>query len=137
MTKTQRGPAWWPLYTLVPIMGGLLLLESRAALPPGGHKAVQIGIILFVYGLVWIWIWANDVVLRHDDRQIIGQDDERYVPETDDRATSWALGPDFRPSEIIDDSGVWLYTTRRCTTITSTGREIHKCSRNLDQQSCR
>jgi hypothetical protein len=132
MTHKQRRPAWWMLYAFVLVMGGLLLLESRAALSPGGHKAVQIGIILFVYGLVWVWIWANDVALRHDDRQVLGQDDERHAPETDDRATSWALDPDFRPSQIYG-SGVRLHTTGRCTNIRSNGREIRKCSRNLDR----
>jgi hypothetical protein len=54
MTHKQPRPAWWLLYTLMPVMGGLLLVESRASLSPGGHKAVQVGIVLFTYGLVWL-----------------------------------------------------------------------------------
>jgi hypothetical protein len=33
---TKRGePSWWALYTLVPLMAGLLVVEHRAALPSG------------------------------------------------------------------------------------------------------
>jgi hypothetical protein len=127
MTHTQRRPAWWMLYALVPVMGGLLLLESRASLSPGWHKAVQMGIILFVYGLVWVWVRANDVALRHD-RQVLGQGDTRPMTERGDRATSWALDPRFRPSQT-SGAGVRLHTTRRRTNIRSNGREIRKCSR--------
>jgi hypothetical protein len=88
MTHTQRRPAWWMLYALAPVTGGLLLLESRVSLSPGWHKALQMGIILFVYGLVWVWIRATDAALRHD-RQVLGQGDTRQGTERGDRATPW------------------------------------------------
>jgi hypothetical protein len=135
VTHTQRRPAWWMLYALVPVMGGLLLLESRASLSPGWHKAVQIGIILFVYGLVWVWIRANDGALRYY-RQVLGQGDKWHVTERGDSATSWALNPSFRLSQT-SGAGVRLYTTGRRTNIRSKTREIRKCSRNLDRQSRR
>jgi hypothetical protein len=130
MSHNQRRPAWWRLYALilVPVIGGLLLAESPASLSPGAQKAVQIGIILWVFGLVWVWIWANDVALRQD-RQVLAQDHARPAPETDYGATSWALDPGFRASQAYD-SGIRLYTTGRCTNIRSNGREIRKCSRN-------
>jgi hypothetical protein len=136
MTHRQPRPTWWLLYALVPVMGGLLPVESRASLSPGGHKAVQIGIILSVYGLVWVWIWANDVALLYDDRQVISQLDERYAPEMDDGATSWVLDPGFMGFQTYD-SVVRLHTTGRRTNITSNGREIRKCSLSLDRQSRR
>jgi hypothetical protein len=137
MIHKQPRPAWWLLYTLMPVMGGLLFLESRASLSAGGLKAVQIGIIFFVYGLVWVWVRANDVSLLHDDRRVFRQHDERHAPETDDRVTSWALDPTFRPSSQLYGSGARRYITGRRINITSNGREIHKCSRNLDRQSRR
>jgi hypothetical protein len=136
MTHKQPRPAWWLLYALVPMMGGLLLVESCAALSPGWHKAMQMGIILFVYGLVCVWIWVNEVALLHDDRHVISQHYERHAPDMDDRATSWALDSGFRASQT-HDSGVWLHTTGRRTNITSNGREIDTCSRTLDRQSRR
>ena len=59
MTDKPRTPAWWMLYALVPVMGGLLFAESRASLSPGWHKCVQIGVVLFTYRLVWAWLRAN------------------------------------------------------------------------------
>ena len=31
MTDKPRQPAWWMLYAVVPVMGGLLLVEARAS----------------------------------------------------------------------------------------------------------
>ena len=59
----HNGPAWWVLYASVPLMGGLLVLEYRAALPPGWHTVVRIGIVLFIYSLVWRWLHANTLAL--------------------------------------------------------------------------
>ena len=67
MPKT-REPAWWMRYALVPVMGGLLVLEFRAPLSPGGHKGVQVGIVLFIYGLVWLWLRANAFRLLWSDQ---------------------------------------------------------------------
>ena len=131
MTDKPRKPAWWLLYALVPVMGALLVVESRALLSPGWHKGAQVGIILFVYGLVWVWIWANDLALLRD-RQDGCQDDGRHPRERSDRATSWSLDPGFRLSQT-DGSGARAYATPRRTDRRSTGREIRKCSRNLDQ----
>jgi hypothetical protein len=60
---TDRQPVWWVLYTLVPLLGGLLMLEHRASLSPAGHKFAQIVIVLCIYGLVWVWLRANELAL--------------------------------------------------------------------------
>jgi hypothetical protein len=41
------------------MMGGLMLLAYLAALPPGWREGVQVGIMIFIYFLVWRWLWAN------------------------------------------------------------------------------
>jgi hypothetical protein len=56
---TPRKPAWWQLCALVPLMGGLMLLAYLAALPPGWREGVQVGIMIFIYFLVWRWLCAN------------------------------------------------------------------------------
>src|SRR5215510_8900273 len=56
---TPRKPAWWQLGALVPLMGGLMLLAYLAALPPGWREGVQVGIMIFIYFLVWRWLQAN------------------------------------------------------------------------------
>jgi hypothetical protein len=60
---TDRQPIWWVLYTLVPLMGGLLVLESGISLSPAGHKFAQISIVVCIYGLVWLWLRANALAL--------------------------------------------------------------------------
>jgi hypothetical protein len=62
MTK-RGGPIWWVLYALLPLLAGLLVVEHRAAIPPAWHTCMQIGIVLCIYGLVWLWIQVNTVAL--------------------------------------------------------------------------
>jgi hypothetical protein len=59
MEHTPRGPAYWPLWALLPLLAGLFVVEQRAPVSPGGHTAVQVGIVLCIYGLVWLWLRAN------------------------------------------------------------------------------
>ena len=60
---TDRQPVWWVLYILVPLMGGLLVLEHQASLSPTGHKFMQISIVVCIYGLAWLWLRANTLAL--------------------------------------------------------------------------
>jgi hypothetical protein len=62
MTKRGR-PTWWVLYAVLPLMAGLLVLEHRAAIPPVWHKFAQVGIVLCMHGLVWLWIKVNTIAL--------------------------------------------------------------------------
>ena len=63
MSKPARGPLWTLLYALLPLLGGLFFLESRSTLPAWGHRAAQVGIVLFVFGLVERWIHWNEAAL--------------------------------------------------------------------------
>ncbi len=54
-----RKPAWWQLYALVPLMGGLMLVAYHVALPPMWREGVHVSILIFIYGLVWRWLRAN------------------------------------------------------------------------------
>jgi len=60
---TARQPVWWVLSALVPLMGGLLVLEHRISLSPAGHRCTQISIVVCIYGLVWLWLRANTLAL--------------------------------------------------------------------------
>jgi hypothetical protein len=133
MHKT-REPAWWMFYALVPVMGGLLVIEFRAPLSPGWHKGVQVGIILFVYGLVWVWLRANDLAMLHDsanraplfrearDDRDAAQRSARRLPEKH-LTPSQGLSAELRPSSTLG-----------CVNLRARRREIRKCSHSLDQQ---
>jgi hypothetical protein len=130
--RPRREPAWWMLYGLLPLMGGLFVAESRVSLPPGWHKGMQIGIILFVYCLVWLWLWVNDLALLHD-RQDQPDKDEA------DPANGAALrsrGPGSTPHQVHVSDGRAHPAPRRMR-IKVNGREIRKCSHSLGRRSSR
>jgi len=85
---TDRRPGWWGVYTLVPLMGGLLMLEHGASVSPAGHKFAQIVIVVCIYGLVWIWLRANTLALLH---VAYNTHEKTYVDEA-----NWAARP-LRP----------------------------------------
>jgi hypothetical protein len=71
-TKT-RHPPWWQLWMLVPGLGMLGLLEAKAPLPATAHKVVEIGLVLLVNGLIWLWLRANKAGLLRESRDGLAQ----------------------------------------------------------------
>jgi hypothetical protein len=66
-------PKWWQLYLTFPLLVALFMLDGRLKLSERGHQALQIGIILLVYGLVHFWLKANAMALsKMDQRQFYG-----------------------------------------------------------------
>ena len=78
---------WWQLYLAVPLLIGLFMLDSRLRISVRWHQAVQIGIILFVYGLIQLWLNANAKMLRAVDRS---------------RYEDWVTVIKIQPYELID-----------------------------------
>jgi hypothetical protein len=69
-TRTAR-PKWWQVYLTFPLLIALFIFDNRLKISERGHQAVQIGIILLVYGLVHLWLKANEAALS-DYRQYRG-----------------------------------------------------------------
>ena len=66
-------PKWWQLYLTLPLLIALFILDNRLSLSVRGHQAVQVGIILVVFGLVHLWLNANSKALSEmDQRQYHG-----------------------------------------------------------------
>jgi hypothetical protein len=59
MTSTNLKPKWWQLYLTFPLLIALFVLDARLSLSIRGHEAVQVGIVMLVYGLIHFWIKAN------------------------------------------------------------------------------
>jgi hypothetical protein len=129
MAHKQPRPAWWMLYGLVPVMSGLLLLESRASLSSGGHTVVQIGIVLFSYGVVWLWLRVNGLWLMWSD-QLTGKG-QRAV-EAHGTAIS---SPRARliPRQAYSLNVRARHRHRRAQAQRK-GRGIRKCSLNFDRR---
>jgi hypothetical protein len=133
MTDKPRKPAWWMLYALVPVMGGFLLAESRASLSPGWHKGVQIAIILFVYGLVRGWLWANNQAMLWDGPHHDSLNQHEWgatdaPPHSTRKSLRTALTPQSHNRSV--KRGFRFRFINRSAHL----REIRKCSPNLDRQ---
>lgn len=127
-----RRPAWSILYALVPLMGGLLMLEYHASFSPGWRECVHIGIVLFIYGLVWLWLRANAVALLDVGRDTDGRDTAQetsslaVVSSRQRLAACRAHGRQMRARD-----------TKRAGNTKMNGRGIQRCSRNLSRRSHR
>ena len=69
MSTHYARPKWWQLYLTFPLLVALFLLDHRLSLSVRGQQAVQIGILLLVYGLVHLWLKANGTALSKMDRR--------------------------------------------------------------------
>jgi hypothetical protein len=132
MMRQRREPAWWILYGVLPLMGGLFVVESRVALPVGWRTWVQIGIILFIYSLVWIWLWGNDLALLDDGQDLQDKDDA----DTANHAALRSLARGFTPRQVYVDDVKVRPTPRRIMTRCH-ARRIRKCSHSLGRRSFR
>jgi hypothetical protein len=137
MIEKPRQPAWWMLYAVVPVMGGLVLVEARSSFSPGWHKAVQVGIILFVYGLVWVWLRANDSAMLHDSANRAplfreARDDRDAAQRSARRLPGRHLTPSQGLSAALRPS-----STLGRVNLRAHRREIRKCSHSLDRRSSR
>lgn len=69
MYSSNTKPRWWQLYLTFPLLIALFILDSRFKMSTRGHEAVQIGIVLLVYGLIHLWLKANRYALLTENRQ--------------------------------------------------------------------
>jgi hypothetical protein len=130
MGHKPRGPTWWLLFALLPLLAGLFLVEHRAPLSPGGHTGVQVGIVLFIYGLVWLWLRVNTLQLLWSDQ---GTSDQKRAVEPRGMLISLPaarLVP--RQAHFV---GVQARHRYRRAKSRAERRRIRKCSVNFDRRS--
>ena len=68
MSSPNKNPKWWQLYLVFPLLIALFTVDNRLKISTRGHQAVQIGIVLLVYGLVHLWLKANSRALSRMDQ---------------------------------------------------------------------
>jgi hypothetical protein len=76
MHPSSLRPKWWQLYLIFPLLIALFALDHRLRLPTRGHIVLQVGILLFVYGLIYLWLKANAKALSNMDQK---QDHGRVI----------------------------------------------------------
>jgi uncharacterized membrane protein YhaH (DUF805 family) len=69
MNSSNSRPKWWRLFLTFPLLVVLFVIEGRLKISNGGHQAVQIGVLLLVYGLILLWLKANSIALSRADRK--------------------------------------------------------------------
>ena len=69
MSSSNTRPKWWQLYLSFPLLIMLFVVENRLKISTREHQVVQFGIILFVYGLILLWLKANSAALSNMDRR--------------------------------------------------------------------
>jgi hypothetical protein len=79
--QNARGPRWWLLLLLVPLLAGLFYLESRLSLPPTIRHITQVGVIVLIFGLVYQWVNANTAGLLRSTDGPHAQDTGRSGPK--------------------------------------------------------
>jgi hypothetical protein len=55
----QHKAKWWLLFAIFPLSAGLLWLDGRLTLQPQGHQLLETGIVLLSFGLMALWVRAN------------------------------------------------------------------------------
>ncbi len=69
MTSSNSRPKWWLLYLTFPLLIALFALDHRLKTSTSEHEAIQIGIIVLVYGLIYWWLKANSRAISRMDQQ--------------------------------------------------------------------
>ncbi len=59
MNSTNPKPKWWQLYLTFPLLIAMFAGDAQLKLTLHEHEAVQIGIVLLIYGLIRFWIKSN------------------------------------------------------------------------------
>ena len=69
MSTSNLRPKWWQLYLTLPLLIVLFIADNRLKISARGHQAVQIAIVLLVFGLIHLWIRANSSAFSRMDQE--------------------------------------------------------------------
>lgn len=68
MSNRPGRPKWWVLSILVVFIFILFGLEVRAPFTRIGHTVVEVGLVFVLYGLMMVWLRANEAALSIEER---------------------------------------------------------------------
>jgi hypothetical protein len=98
------------VYLTFPLLIALFALDARLKISTRGHQLMQIGILLFVYGLVHLWLKANSsALLQMDQEQYRGRITVIQIPpyqrsDTDKGQYAMLQLPDSQMKGVLDDT---------------------------------
>ena len=110
MNSSNTRPRWWQLYLTFPSLIALFVLDHQLKISTRGHQAVQIAIVVLVYGLIHLWLKANARALSGmDQRQYYGTFKVIQIPpyrisSTDNDQQPMLQLPDSEIKGILSDT---------------------------------
>lgn len=130
MFSSSSHPKWWQIYLTLPLLVVLFLVDSRLKISSGGHEAVQIGIVLLVYGLIHLWLKANARALRQMDqgqyRRAIKVVEIPSIQLSDaDKHTVFQL-PDSEVKGVLGDTFEMNFVDAKFSEVNPASRELNK-----------
>jgi hypothetical protein len=130
MSSKNVHPKWWQLYLSLPLLVALFAVDYRLKISSRGHQAVQIGILLLVYGLVHLWLKANATALSKMDQR------ENHGRITVIRVPPYQLNNENRPMFHLPDSEIKgvLSDTFEMDYIDADAYPIDEVSQELDNE---
>ncbi len=69
MSTNHTHPKWWQVYLTFPLLVALFIFDHSLELSERGHVVVQIGILVFVYWLIHLWLKTNATALSEMDQK--------------------------------------------------------------------
>lgn len=102
MRSQNTHPKWWLLYLIFPLLVALFAFDHRLQISTHEHEAMQIGIILLIYALIYWWLKANSRAISRSDQQYYGKSRaiHTYLPQVSE------AGKEKRPLIQLPDSEV-------------------------------
>ncbi len=128
MNSTNLRPKWWQLYLSFPLLIALFVVDTRLRLSTRGHEAVQIMILVLVYGLIHLWLKANARALSRMDQQAYGgtirviQIPIAYDPEGNNQSRPMLQIPESEIKGLLTDTANLNYVDADSSSL----HEIHQ-----------
>ena len=85
MERKQKAN-WWLVYATMPLMIALLLIEARIPGSLPAHRILEFGIVLLSFGLMALWVHANQAALANEETE----------------KQPWTLEPDPKSEIVVD-----------------------------------
>ncbi len=130
MSRSSSHPKWWQLYLILPLLVVLFIIENRLKISSRGHQAVQIGIVLLVYGLMHLWLKANAKSLRQMDesqyRRTITVIEFPPVRLSDAGKHPLFQAPDSEIKGVLSDTFEMTFSDAKFSSIDGTSQELNK-----------
>jgi hypothetical protein len=132
MSSSNLHPKWWQLYLTFPLLIILFVADSRLRISSRGHQAVQIAVVLLIFGLIHLWIKANSSALsRMDQEQYYGRvtviripPDQLSALEIEERSTMTPLTSEIKG--VLSDTFEMDYIDAEAFPINEVSQELKK-----------